>query len=472
MLSHQRSNQHNINIKSIKTTPGSIFNIIQTQSNDYYYSSNDDPVNPIKLQQAELNDTANIFISDGENNEYWAYNNLGSRERLYIFHRHREIYHFDEPAFSHSYLNLNYSNFHVLDNRWVVVFIFSNDDKSIICRTHDLLKRKNSQSHLIPGLGVNSQDCIYTYSVDNQIIIITPDQIAKLSIQPDCGDGFTRLDFKQVPNPIITTEIKWFSLQIFVKKMAQSANNITHQQEPSGAYPGQFLNIYSHNTYRSHSEHSFNDKPLLLGTINSDTLDIKCYYSQPKIPAIMIHQQHPQKEEPSKIPGVFPGIFEYLAPDIIIHRPDIGKLTQYLTLLVPTHAESVTPYKSIIINIHEFEHKKEQRKYKVVDMKDNGMTFTIIYTKFQDDTWTIYQVDRYTQKIYHMVIPKPKLSTQDFHIEILQSGKIRIYKFNVFRETIRCICPCTTNLVMILDKLPEPAAYQISKFAKQKIIIY
>jgi hypothetical protein len=472
MLTHRQNYQSNI--KSIKTTPGSVFNIIHTQSDDYYYSHNDNTANPIKIQTATLNDTANIFIPNGENNEYWAYNILCSRSQLHLCYRHQEIYHFDEQALSYKATQQYYINFHVLDNRWVVVFILSSDDKTIICRTHDLQKRRNSQTYSLAGLRVNSADCIYTYSVDNKIIIITPQQIALLGIQPDCGYSFTRLDFKQVPNPIIIHDIKWFSSQIIVKKVRHPTNSITNQQaevnEHIDTHQGQFLNIYSQNTYRSHSEYSINYAPLLLGTINFDTLDIKCYYSHPKIPALMEQQLI---KEPDEFLDILTGIFEYLAPDIIIHRPDVSKLTQYLSLLVPTAQDGTTPPKLIIMNIHEFEPKKEQRKYMVVDMIDDGRLFTIIYTKFQDDTWSIYRVDRTTRTIIHMVVPKPpKSSSQDIHIEIQSTGLIRIYKFNILRETIRTICPSTTNLVMLLDKISEPAAYLISKFAKQKIINY
>ena len=452
-------------IRSINTNTGSVFNIIATSTGSYYcLKDNSEPPQPIGL-----NYSCHLYLSNGENNEYWAYNQLLARETLILYKAHQKIYQFEEPVLEFTLIDMKFINFHVLDNRWVIVIILNNSNNTVICRTHDILKKKTSQTSVLADLhfpiihtthNTRVNNFIYTYTVGNQIIIFTPNQIARLGIQPDDGTQHIRLDFALASTTIFDQVSN--RLEIAVMYSSDTVIQLSVQRKTSDKLARPNILVYKNNKNFTKKEYHCLTEPLIcLGMINTETLETTTYYSYPDPTQKLINNQA-QK---------FPGVYEYLAPDIIIHRPDVQHChEQYLTLLVPSDDATGDTLTQIRINIHAYEPGKEQRKYFHVDMVDDGQVFTLIYRKSQDNTWTIYQVDRQLRQIIHMVINKPKI--QDIHIEITKTHSVRIYNFNLNRDTIRMICPSTTNMVSILTGIPEPIARIVGQFSNQKIINY
>lgn len=453
-------------IRSIKTNTGSVFNIIETSTGSYYcLKDNSEPPQPIGL-----NYSCNLYLSNGENNEYWSYNQLLARETLILYKAHQKIYQFEEPALEFTLIDMKFINFHVLDNRWVIVIIINNSNNTVICRTHDILKKKTSQTSVLADLhfpiihtnyNTRVNNFIYTYTVGNQIIIFTPNQIARLGIQPDDGTQHIRLDFALASTTIFDQVSN--RLEIEVMYSFDTVIQLSVQRKTSDKLTRPNILVYKNNKNFTRREYHCLTEPLIcLGMVNMETLETTTYYSYPN-PTQKLTINQAQK---------FPGVYEYLAPDIIIHRPDVHHLNeQYLTLLVQSEDTVAGDLpKQIQVNIHEFEPKKEQRKYFYVDMSDDGQVFTLIYRKSQDNTWTIYQVDRQSQQICHMVIAKPDIS--DIHIEITKTHSARIYNFNLNRDTIKSISPSIANMVSVLTDIPESMARIVGQFAKQKIINY
>jgi hypothetical protein len=295
---------------------------------------------------------------------------------------------------------------------------------------------------------------IYTYTIGNQIIIFTPEQIAKLGVQKNDGTRFIRLDFTMTPSTILkqirnSLDGATYPYNSFIHVVVRNNSDVSLPN----------LLVYKNSeSFKAKDYHCLTGTKLFLGMVNTNTLETIQYHSY----------TDPTKEHTNP---EFSGVYEYLAPDIIIHRSDVYHLQeQYLTLLVPSEDKSDNTPVQIRINIHEFEYKMEQRKYYNVDMSDNGEIFTLVYNKSQDTTWTVYQVNRQARTIIHMIITKPK--TKDIHIEITKDHQIRVYNFNLNRDTIQTINPSTANMLAILTSIPEPMAILIGKFTKQKIINY
>ena len=206
------------------------------------------------------------------------------------------------------------------------------------------------------------------------------------------------------------------------------------------------------------SFHSIRSQNSFIGTINPETLENTRVVPNPT--------------------ELLLGGVEYLAPDIAIHRPDLLELTQYFTLIAPTsvknlsddQAQKPTSQQKIIqVNIHDYEHRKEQRRLYARHWDDDGRFFTLICSKWVGNHLIIYQVDRLTRTIGFMNIKTPANGTV---IEIQPGGRITISEFALSLEIIRVIEPTKTDIAALLTGIPSTAAELIAKFAEQKIINY
>jgi hypothetical protein len=444
------------------------FNIIQTNT-DFYYSPKSDTGNPRRLYLNQWRDTIEFHLPNSEKSEYWAYNLLGARDVMHLYKGSQEIYKFEDRTKTTSRLEMVCVGFHVLNDRWVVVLEYCEGDKTFICRTHDILKQKNSQSHLLAELRATSYTDIKNYSYAGEyILVMTSTHIAKIKVAPDNGTGLTFLDYKVQTNDIGLNQ------QIPKVNMWDVSFKHVSGLGPDGAQIRQ-INVYVRRSdFDDRSFHSIRSQHSFIGTINPETLENTGVVPNPT--------------------ELLQGGVEYLAPDIAIHRPDLHGLTQYFTLIAPaslsetvvvvpgcldpeepvqsqqpTLQQKLIRQKLIQVNIHDYEHRKEQRRLYARHWNDDGRFFTLICSKWTDTQWLIYQVDRLTRTIVFMRVKAPAggLAT-----EIEHGGRIVISKFNLFRETVRVIEPTKQTISTVLTGIPSTASGFIAKFAKQKIINY
>ena len=459
------------------------FEIIQT-SNDFYYSPKADRGNPQRLYLKQWCDTIKFHLPNSENSEYWAFNLLGSRNVMHLYKGSREIYQFEDRTKTTARQEMDLIGFHVLNDRWVVVLEYCERDRSFICGTYDILKKKNSQSHLLTELRATSYTDIKNYSYAGEyVIVMTSTHIAKIKVAPDSGTGLTFLDYKVTTN------------NIDLKQQAPRENiwDISFKQVSrlglDGTQTSQ-INVYVQRLeYVDGFFHSVRSHNSFIGTINLETLENTGVIINP---TELLHG----------------GGVDYLAPDIAIHRPDLHGMTQYFTLLAPSSLietvvvvpgcldPAVTPslletfvvaqgsedpavpvqteqptsqQKLIQVNIHDYEPRKEQRRLYVRHWNDDGRFFTLICSKWTDTQWLIYQVDRLTRIIAFMRV---KVPASGLMTEIQHGGRIVISKFDLFRETIRVIEPTKTDISAVLTGIPSTASGFIAKFTEQKIINY
>ena len=405
-------------IKSIHRSD--TFEIIQT-SDDFYYSPKDNPGNPQRLYLNQWCDTITSHLPKSEKSDYWAFNLLCAREVMHLYKGSQEIYQFEDRTKTISRLEMDLIGFHVLNDRWVVVLEYCERDRT-------------------------SYNNIKSYSYAGEyILIMTSTHIAKIIVAPDYGDGWTKLDYKIIPNNIglgqqATRENIW---DVSLKQVSRLGPDGTRISQINVYMPRlEYIDVFLH-SIRSHNS--------LIGTINPETLENTGVFPNPT----------------ELLPG---GGVNYLAPDIVIHRPDLHVLTQYFTLLAPEQSQQPTLQQKLIqVNIHDYEPKKEQRNLYVRYWNDDGRFFTLICSKWTDTRWLIYQVDRLTRTIAFMRV---KVPANDLTTEIQHDGQIVISKFDIFRETVRVIEPAKTDISAVLTGIPGTAAEFIAKFAEQKIINY
>ena len=465
------------------------FEIIQT-SNDFYYCPKADRGNPQRLNLNQLRDTITFHLPNSDQSEYWAYNLLGAREVMHLYKGSREIYQFEDRTKTIARLGqMELVGFHVLNDRWVVVLEYCERDRTFICWTHDILKKKNSQSHLLTELRATSCTDIKNYSYAGEyVIVMTSTHIAKIKVAPDNGIGLTFLDYKVTTNNIDLKQQapKGSIWDVSFKQVSRS--------EPDGTQTSQ-INVYVQRSgYVGEFFHSIRSHNSFIGTINPETLENTGVISNP---TELFHG----------------GGVDYLAPDIAIHRPDLHGLTQYFTLLAtsslsetfvvvqgsldhqvpsslsetvavvqgsldpavpvqikqPTSQQKLIQQKLIQVNIHDYETKKEQRRLYARHWNDDGRFFTLICSKWTDTQWLIYQVDRLTRTIVFMRVKAP---ASGLMTEIQHGGRIVISKFDLFRETVRVIEPTKTDISAVLTGIPSTASGFIAKFTEKKIINY
>ena len=488
-----------IQIKSIHRSD--TFDIIQTDT-DFYYSPKADRANPYQLYLNQWCETIKFYLPNASKSEYWAYNLISSREVMHLYHGNKEIYTFEDRTQTVA-RDMELLGFHILNDRWLVVFEYCQFDKIFICRTHDILKKKNSQFHSLAELRPSSHIDIKCYSFAGEyILLMTSTHIAKISVAPDDGTGLIKLDYKTMPNNIVLKS------QDIAEHIIDVSFNQVNGLGPSGTQQSRQINVYMKRPhFYKLCFHSIMSHHSFIGTINTETLE---------------NARVPNQE-------FLNGGVEYLAPDIAIHRPDLHDLTQYFTLLaeptknlsdvpstqteVPLHwainpshtVESKILLHSnsaplisnqhpggvglefnvngtvhepclkqakkrlIQLNIHYYEERKEQRLLIAHKWDDDGRFFTIICSKWLDKQWLIYQVDRATRSIAFMRIQAP---ANDTVIEIQPGGKIIISRFDLLRETVRVIEPIKTHISSVFTGIPCTTAEFIAKFVCQKKINY
>lgn len=456
-----------IQLKSIHRSD--TFDIIQTAT-DFYYSPKADRANPYQLYLNQWCETIKFYLPNASKSEYWAYNLLGSREVMHLYHGYKEIYTFEDCTQTVA-RDMELLGFHILNDRWLVVFEYCQFYKIFICRTHDILKKKNSQVHTLAELRPPSHSDIKCYSFAGEyILVMTSTHIAKISVAPDDGTGLIKLDYKTMPNNIVLKS------QDIAEHIIDVLFNQVNGLGPSGTQQSRQINVYiKRPNFNKLCFHSIMSHHSFIGTINTETLE---------------NARVPNQE-------YLNGGVEYLAPDIAIHRPDLHDLTQYFTLLaepaknlsdvpstqteVPLHW-AINPShmvhepclkqakkRLIQLNIHYYEHRKEQRRLIAHKWDDDGRFFTIICSKWLDKQWLIYQVDRATRSIAFMRIQAPAYDTV---IEIQPGGKIIISRFDLLRETVRVMEPIKTYISSVFTGIPSTTAEFIAKFVCQKIINY
>ena len=355
--------------------------------------------------------------------------------------------------------------FHVLNDRWVVVLEYCERDRTFICGTYDILKKRNAQSHMLLELKATSYNDIKSYSYAGEyILVMTSTHIAKIRVVPDNGTGLTYLDYKVTTNNIglnqqAPRENMW---DVSFKHVPSTLNYNSVSTEsglgPDGTQTSQ-INLYvQRSDFDDRSFHCIRSQNSFIGTINPETLENARVVANPT--------------------ELLLGGVEYLAPDIAIHRPDLLELTQYFTLIAPTSVKNLSDYqakqptsqqKLIQVNIHDYEHRKEQRRLYAHHWDDDGRFFTLICSKWLGNQLIIYQVDRLTRTIGFMNIKIPSHGTV---FEIQPDGRIVISEFDLSLEIIRVIEPTKTNISAVLTGIPITAAELIAKFAEQKIINY
>lgn len=440
------------------------FEIIQTAT-DFYYSPKADPGNPRRLNLNQWRDTITFHLPNSEKSEYWAFNLLGSRNVKHLCKGSREIYQFEDRTKTTARQKMDLICFHVLNDRWVVVLEYCESDRSFICGTYDILKKKNAQSHLLTELRATSYADIKNYSYAGEyVIVMTSTHIAKIKVAPDNGTGLTFLDYKvQINNIDLKQQVpREYIWDVSFKQVSRLA--------PDGTQTSQ-INVYvQRSDLGDRFFHSIRSQYSFIGTINHETLENTGVIANPT----------------ELLRG---SVVDYLAPDIAIHRPDLLGMTQYFTLIepaslsetvavahgcldpeVPAQAKQLTSQQKLIqVNVHDYEHRKEQRRLYARHWNDDGRFFTLICSKWTDTQWLIYQVDRLTRTIAFIRVRAPAggLTT-----EIQHCGRIVISKFDLFRETVRVIEPTKTNIASVLTGIPSTAAEFIAKFSEQKIINY
>jgi hypothetical protein len=283
---------------------------------------------------------------------------------------------------------------------------------------------------------------------------MTSTHIAKIRIAPDDGSGLSSLDYNVIPNNI------GLHLQIPRVNMWDVSFKHVVILEPDEAQIIQ-INVYVQRPdFEDRSFHSIRSHNSFIGTINPKTLENTGVVLDTGAGVLL------------------PGGVEYLAPDIAIHRPDLHMQTQYITLLAApaTNLSAIQEpcpeqanQRFIQLNIHKYEHKKEQRRLYTRYWNDDGRFFTLICSKWLDKQWLIYQVDRLNQTIAFMRIQAPANSTLT---EIQPGGKIIISEFDLLREIVRVIEPTKTDISSVLTGIPFTAAEFIAKFTEQNKINY
>jgi len=434
-------------IKSIRHT--GTFDIIQTDT-DFYYSPKTDRANPRRLNLNHWRDTIVFHLPNLENSEYWAYNLLATRNVMHLYRGSQEIYRFEDWTKTNSRLEMVCVGFHVLNDRWVVVLEYCERDRTFICRTYDILKKMNTQSHMLLELRATSYNDIKSYSYAGEyILVMTSTHLAKIRVAPDNGTGLTCLDYKVTTNNIGLNQQapREDMLDISFKHIRGLGSDGTQTSQ---------INVYMQRSdFDDRSFHSIRSQKSFIGTINPETLDNTRVVPNPT--------------------ELLLGGVEYLAPDIAIHRPDLLGLTQYFTLMVSdvqatSQAKQATSQQKLIqVNIHDYEPRKEQRRLYARHWDDDGRFFTLICSKWLGNHLIIYQVDRLTRTIGFMNIKTPANGTV---IEIQPGDRITISEFDLSLEIVRVIEPTKTDISAVLTGIPITAAELIAKFAEKKIINY
>jgi hypothetical protein len=419
-------------------------NIIRTEDDIYYCAKGDDDTEytPIPLGLNKHNDTIKIRVQNTCNNHYWAYSLIMRREYVYLMDGPKLVFKFEEPAFEFGCVQFVLISLYVLNDRWVVSIIYNTWDKTIMCRTHDVLGHHPAKLHLLSGIKPTQQSvAAQTYSDGtNYVLIYTPEKIARVSVCPDAGDSITRLNYKVIDN-----NIKFVNRREANTWLADvSLVEYTPISQPEKRQ----INVHYKYGNCKYAIHAYKNGKVLIGTINPDTLENMF---------IGDWQDHPPCEQP-----VIAGFYEYLAPDIIIQRPDISKFEQYLVLLAADGRQ-------IRINIHEYEENKEQRNLYYMLQNDTGRIATLIFRKHADKSFLIYQADRQEQTITYRYVAN--LCSDPF-INTTADGCIVLRDFALTGSIQRLIMPATTSISAVCSRIPATIQDTIARFMKQKIIHY
>ncbi len=442
MATNTTTNQAADDAKIVSMNRSLTFEIIQTKT-DFYYCENDKEPAPLNL--AQYAETAKFYIPENSESTYWGYSLLSNRQSISIYRGKDKVFEIHEPAFKYD-VPIEFIDFYVLNDRWIVVILIETNTNNIIAKTHDMQGSHQSKTHMLGGLkaAANHYNIItFCCSKKNYILVVTPYHIGKIAIYPDDADGITRLDFKCVANNVklgnnSSATVKYFSYI----KINQLTNPTTNTNQ---------IMVYIKTTYSTNRKfHSLNESNRLIGIINPETLENHQVFNWSGNMDI-------EGEKP------FSGAYEYLAPDVIIHRPsfEFNKLEQYLVLIKPDGGD-------VRINMHEFEERKEQRYlYKNLQFND-ARYFTLVMTSWSDDNMLrVYQVDRESQTVVYMLVPKMINAT--LHVE--SNGKLVYRNHDLFRKPVRVVNTQITVADVFKD-IPDTVCDLISKFMKKKIIYY
>jgi len=428
-----------VEIKSIKQS--ATFEIIQTKT-DFYYCENDKE--PAALNLSRYAETIKFYIPANSETTYWGYSLLSNRQLICIYRGKDKVFEIHEPAFKYD-VPIEFIDFYVLHDRWIVVILIETNTNNIIAKTHDMQGDHQTKPHMLGGLKADTNHYnIITFccSKENYILVLTPYHIGKIAIYPDDADGITRLDFKCVANNVklgnySSATVKYFSY-LKINQFTNPTTNTNH------------IMVYINTTYSTYRQfHSLKESNKLIGIINPETLENHQVFNR---------SGHMDIEGEK----LFSGAYEYLAPDVIIHRPsfEFNKQEQYLVLIKPDGGD-------VRINMHEFEERKEQRYlYKNLQFND-ARYFTLVMTCWAEDNLRVYQVDRESQTVVYMLVPKMLNAT--LHIE--SNGKLVYRNHDLFRKPVRVVNTQITVADVFKD-IPDTVCDLISKFMKKKIIYY
>ncbi len=426
-----------VEIKSIKQS--TTFEIIQTKT-DFYYCEKDKAPRPLNLSQHS--ETIKLYIPKNTNTNYWGYSLISNRELVFLYRGQNKIFEFQEPTLGYGN-SMQFVEFYVLHNRWVVVILVEIND--VIIKTHDMQGKHKSKTHMLGDIKttVEPYNTVTFYdATQNYILVLTPYHIGKIGICPDDADGITRINFKCVANNIKlgnTYNSNGRKKHFSDLRISLHSNPITNNNQ---------IMVYYDNHYNTNSFHAIRYNNTLIGTISPDTLE-----------NIMVKNWAGEMLGESR----FEGAYEYLAPDIIIHRPsfEFNKLEQYLVFIKPDGGE-------IHINIHDFEFHKEQRRLDRKLQFDDGRYFTLVMTNWSSDNMMrVYQVDRVEKTVVYMLVQK----IPDTTIDVESNGKLVYRNHDLFRKPVRVVNTQIT-VADVFKEIPVTVCDWISKFMKKKKIHY